>query len=312
MQIVVNVAIPVFAIMLAGFLAGRFRLLGDDASAALNTFVYWFALPPVLFLSMARVPFGQIFNWPFLWTYIIGMAATALLAAIVARLVFGNAFSATTLHALTATFANTGYMGIPLTLAAYGSGGTLPAIITTAFGSAVIIGLSILLVEFGEGETSRPLKALRDAVVAVLKGPLFLATVAGIAWQAIGLPMPPWLANFGELMGAAAGPCALFAMGLFLVGKPVSSGVGEVSWMVALKLIVHPALTWLVALALFDLPLEDLRGVVLMAALPTGALSFVVAQKYGVFVQRSSAAILFSTAASVVTVSAALAWFGAG
>jgi malonate transporter and related proteins len=312
MNVVVNVAIPVFAIMLAGYLAGRFRLLGTDASSALNTFVYWFALPPVLFLSMARVPFEQIFNWPFLWAYIIGMALAASLAVIVSRWVFGNSFSATTLHTLTATFGNTGYMGIPLMLAAYGSGGTLPAIITTAFGSAVIIGLAILLVEFGEGETSRPGKALRDAVVAVLKGPLFIATIAGIIWQASGLALPEWLVNFGSLMGDAAGPCALFAMGLFLVGKPVSSGVGEVGWMVVLKLFIHPALTWLLAVYVFDLELEMLRGVVLMAALPTGALSFVVAQRYGVFVQRSSAAILFSTVASVVTLSAILAWFSVG
>ena len=312
MNVVVNVAIPVFAIMLAGYLAGRFRLLGTDASSALNTFVYWFALPPVLFLSMARVPFEQIFNWPFLWAYIIGMALAASLAVIVSRWVFGNSFSATTLHTLTATFGNTGYMGIPLMLAAYGSGGTLPAIVTTAFGSAVIIGLAILLVEFGEGETSRPGKALRDAVVAVLKGPLFIATIAGIIWQASGLALPEWLVNFGSLMGDAAGPCALFAMGLFLVGKPVSSGVGEVGWMVVLKLFIHPALTWLLAVYVFDLELEMLRGVVLMAALPTGALSFVVAQRYGVFVQRSSAAILFSTVASVVTLSAILAWFSVG
>ena len=203
-------------------------------------------------------------------------------------------------------------MGIPLMLAAYGSGGTLPAIITTAFGSAIIIGLAILLVEFGEGETSRPGKALRDAVVAVLKGPLFIATIAGIVWQASGLALPEWLVNFGSLMGDAAGPCALFAMGLFLVGKPVSSGVGEVGWMVVLKLFIHPALTWLLAVYVFDLELEMLRGVVLMAALPTGALSFVVAQRYGVFVQRSSAAILFSTVASVVTLSAILAWFSVG
>jgi hypothetical protein len=135
MQVVVNVALPVFAIMLAGFLAGRFRLLGEDGATTLNTFVYWFALPPVLFLAMARVPFGMIFDWPFLLTFILGMAATAALALVVARLAFPNSFAGTTLHVLTATFANTGYMGIPLTLAAYGGGGTLPAVITTAFGA---------------------------------------------------------------------------------------------------------------------------------------------------------------------------------
>ena len=289
MHAVVNVAIPVFAIMLAGYLAGRFRLLGGEASGALNAFVYWFAMPPLLFLSMARVPFDQIFDWPFIASFALGMAATAALSLLVARLFFPNSFSGTSLHVLTATFANTGYMGIPLMLAAYGGGGALPAIITTAFNSAVIIGLAILLVEFGTSGAAGTGKALRDAVVAVAKGPLFLAPLAGILWQWADLPLPLWFVNFGE---------------------PVSSGVGEVSWMVALKLLVQPALTWLLAVYAFDLTLEMTRGAVLMAALPTGALSFVVAQRYGIFVQRSSAAILFSTLASVITVSAVLAWFG--
>lgn len=312
MHTVVNVAVPVFSIMLGGYMAGRFRLLGAEASAALNSFVYWFAMPPLLFLSMARVPFEQIFDWPFIGTFVLGMAATALIALIVARLVFPNDFAGTSLHVLTATFANTGYMGIPLMLAAYGSGGALPAIITTAFNSAVIIGLAILLVEYGAGDSAGPVRALRDAVVAVFKGPLFLAPLAGLLWQWAGLPLPAWMVNFGELMGDAAGPCALFAMGLFLVGKPVSSGVGEVGWMVALKLVVHPALTWLIAVHVFALDFEMTRGAVLMAALPTGALSFVVAQRYGIFVLRSSTAILFSAVFSVVTVSAVLAWFDAG
>lgn len=312
MQAIINVALPVFAIMLAGYLAGRFRLLGEEGSSTLNTFVYWFAMPPVLFLSMAQVPLDEIFNWPFIWTFALGMAATALVAAVIARFAFPNSFAGLTLHALTGTFANTGYIGIPLFLAAYGPQGVLPAVITTAFNSAIIIGLAILLVEYGAGGASGPMKALRDAVIAVFKGPLFLAPLAGILWQWFGLPLPVPLVNFGELMGAAAGPCALFAMGLFLVGKPVSSGVTEVGWLVVLKLVVHPAVTWLLAVYVFALDAELTRGAVLMAALPTGALSFIVAQRYGIFVQRSSAAILVTTLVSVVTVSGLLAWFDAG
>ena len=78
MSAVVDVALPVFAIMLAGFLAGRSRILGEASSEALNAFVYWFALPPVLFLSLATVPLADVFNWPFIWTFMIGMAAVAL------------------------------------------------------------------------------------------------------------------------------------------------------------------------------------------------------------------------------------------
>jgi malonate transporter len=312
MSAVVDVAVPVFAIMLAGFLAGRFRILGGASPEALNAFVYWFALPPVLFLSMASVPLSDVFNWPFIWTFVLGMAAVALPSVLVAKLFFPNSFSGLTLHGLTAIFANTGYMGIPLFIAAFGPDGALPAVIATAVNSALIIGLSILFVEIGSGAGNAPARVVGDAVLAVIRGPLFLAPLAGILWSASGLGLPVWLSNFAGLMGSASGPCALFAMGLFLVGKPVTAGLGEVSWLVVAKLVLHPLVTWWLAVSVFALDFEFTRGAVLMAALPTGALSFVIAQKYGIFVQRSSAAILLSTVFSVITVSALLAYFGTG
>ena len=186
--------------------------------------------------------------------------------------------------------------------------------IATAVNSALIIGLSVLFIEIGSGSSKAPVKVLGSALLAIIRGPLFIAPVTGILWSAFGLGLPVWLSNFASLMGAAAGPCpcALFAMGLFLVGKPVSSGLSEVSWPVVAKLILHPLITWWLAVSVFHLDFEFTRGAVLMAALPTGALSFVIAQKYGIFVQRSSVAILLSTVFSIVTVSALLAYFGRG
>ena len=219
MSAVINVAIPVFAIMLAGYLAGRFRILGESSSEALNAFVYWFALPPVLFLSMASVPVGEIFNWPFIWTLLGGMAIVAVPSLILARTVFRNSLGGTTLHTLTGVFANTGYMGIPLFLAAFGPDGALPAVIATAVNNAVLLGLTILLIELDGGEGPSPLRMFGNAVFAVVRGPLFLAPLAGILWSVAGLGLPEPATNFFSLMGAAAAPCALFAMGLFMVGK---------------------------------------------------------------------------------------------
>tara|TARA_R110002110_G_scaffold85816_4_gene223775 strand:- start:108882 stop:109820 length:939 start_codon:yes stop_codon:yes gene_type:complete len=312
MSAVINVAVPVFAIMLAGYLAGRFRILGESSSEALNAFVYWFALPPVLFLSMASVPIGEIFNWPFIWTLLSGMALVAIPSVILARFIFRNSLGGVTLHGLTGIFANTGYMGIPLFLAAFGPDGALPAVIATAVNNAVLLGLTILLIEMDGGRGSSPFRLFSNAVGAVVRGPLFLAPLAGILWSWSGLGLPEPAANFFSLMGAAAAPCALFAMGLFMVGKPITSGASEVGWLVFVKLLAQPLITWWLAVAVFDLDFEMTRGVVLIAALPTGALAFIVAQKYGIFVQRCSAAILVSTVLSVVTVSALLAWFGTG
>ena len=310
MSVVINVAIPVFAIMLAGYLSGRFRILGEASTEALNAFVYWFALPPVLFLSMASVPVEEIFDWPFIWTLVTGMALVAIPSMVLARTVFRNSLSGVTLHGLTGVFANTGYMGIPLFLAAFGPDGALLAAIGAAVNNAILLGLTILFIEMDGGSGRSPLRVFGNAVLAVIRGPLFLAPLLGILWSWLGLGLPQPAENFLTLMGAAAAPCALFAMGLFMVGKPITSGAIEVVWMVFVKLIAQPLVTWWLAVSVFDLDFETTRGVVLIAALPTGALAFVVAQKYGIFVQRCSATILVSTVVSVLTVSALLAWFG--
>jgi len=312
MSAVINVAVPVFAIMLAGYLAGRFRILGESSSEALNAFVYWFALPPVMFLSIASVPLSAVFNWPFIWTLLAGMAVVAIPSFLLARFLFPNSLAGLTLHSLTGIFANTGYMGIPLFIAAFGPDGALLAVIATAVNNVVLLGLTILLIELRGGGGDAPLRVFGRAVLTVVRGPLFLAPLAGIVWSGTGLGLPEVATNFLGLMGAAAGPCALFAIGLFMVGKPVASGTGEVGWLVLAKIILHPVATWLFATQVFALEFELVRGAVLMAALPTGALAFVIALKYGIFVQRCSAAILVSTVLSIVTVSMLLAWFGTG
>ena len=102
----------------------------------------------------------------------------------------------------------------------------------------------------------------------------------------------------------AAGPCALFAIGLFMAGKSLRSGLGEVAWVVALKLIAQPLITWWLAFHVFALDGVWGLSAVIQAALPTGALAFVLAQQYGLYVQRATSVILISTVGSLVTLSA--------
>ncbi len=212
------------------------------------------------------------------------------------------------LHAFAGVFANTGYMGIPLFISAYGPEGTLPAIIATTINAAVGIGVVVLLIELDLNRAIGRVRLVVRVAGALVRNPLVVAPALGVAWSSAGIPLPAPLANLGDLLGAAAGPCALFAMGLFLVGKPLSAGRVEVGWVVFVKLAVNPAVAWALALWL-QLDAELTRGAVLLSALPTGALAFVVAQRYGVYEQRSSAIILISTVVSVVTVSALLALF---
>lgn len=303
MSAVFNVVLPVFGLMLAGYLAGRFRLFGEASSEALNRFVYYGALPALFFVSLARVEVAQAFHAPFIIAFGGGLLASFLLVFVVGIFAFPNRLAALGLHGLSAVFSNTGFLGIPLLLTAFGDAAKLPGIISTVMMGTVVMGLGIVLVEIDLGQGGRLLRVVRNVLVGVLKSPLVFSAAAGLTVSALGWPLPGAVAIFFDLMGAAASPCALFAIGLFLVGRSVTAGLTEVGWMVLVKLLVQPAITWWLAYRWLEMEPVWAAAAVIQAALPTGALVFVLAQQHGIYVQRASATILLSTVVSVVTVS---------
>jgi predicted permease len=304
MGAIVDVVLPVFAIILAGYLCGRFRILGEASSEALNAFVYYVALPALFLGSMARLPVGEVLNGPFLVTYLGGVAIVWAFAVGVARLIFPARGATLALHGLAATFANTGYMGIPLLITAFGPAAALPAIIATVANSAIVLTLGIVIIEADLSRGDAGGAILRDVGRGVARSPLLLSAVAGILLSALGLKLPTAVATFCDILGAAAPPCALFAIGLFMVGRTMTAGAREVAWLAALKLAIHPLATWLLATQVVRLDPQWTRAAVILAALPTGSLVFVLAQQYGVYTQRATSAILLSTLVSILTLSA--------
>lgn len=312
MSAIFNVVFPIFGIMLAGYLFGRFRLLGEANSEALNRFVYYGALPALIFIGLARVGSGDPINWNFVAAFGLSLLASFGLAVAVAVFVFPNRPSALTLNGLSANFSNAGYMGIPLLITAFGDAGRLPAILGAVMMVVVIMPIGIVIIELDQGRGNGPLRILRHVVRAVVLNPLVLAGVAGMLVSATGLSLPKAVATFCDVLGAAAGPCALFAIGLFMVGRSLRSGLGEVSWLVLVKLVIHPAIAWWLAFHVFAMPPVWAASVVILAALPTGALVFVLAQQYNLYIQRATSVILLSTVISVATLSAIFVALGVG
>ena len=308
MEAFVDVTLPIFGIIFAGWLAGRSGLLGQDSTAALNGFVFYVSLPALFLASTSRAPVDAVLDVDLLAVIAGGYAVTGVIAAIACRLFFSQRIGEIALNTGTSVFANTGYMGIPLMLTAFGSvatNATIGAVLANLF---IVLGLATAFLEIDK-TGAKGLSVIKQAVMGLIRSPLLAACAVGMAISAVGLSLPGTAMRFLDLLGAAAGPCALFAMGLFLVGQSVRRGAGEVGWLTFLKLIVHPLSTWFIAVYILPLdPLEEAVAV-LMATLPTGGLMFVLAQKYGVYIQRSTATILVSTVLSVVTVSLALQYY---
>jgi len=311
MEAVVNVVIPVFAVILSGYGAGRLGILGPASSEALNRFVYFGALPPLLFVSMASVEPEAIFNWSFAGAYLGGILIVSGLSFFLSKFVFGHDLPSSSIHGMTAIYGNTGYMGIPLSLVAFGPEAVVPAAVATVINSAIVIGVVTALVEVGQNK-AQGLTIVRDVLRALARNPLLIASLGGIVISIIGLPLPTPIETFCRILGGAAGPGALFAIGLFLVGRSFRGHTGEVAAMVLLKLVAQPIATLVLVIAFF--PMNPLWAgmAILLAALPSGANVFVIAQRYNTYVEQSSAAILFSTCISVVSVALVLVFMGEG
>lgn len=302
MQSIVNVVLPIFAIVLAGYVSGRRGLLGSESSAALNGFVYYVALPVLLFKAMAQVDTHDVLNGPYIAAYAGGQTVTLVLGMIVARTVFRASLAEAATHGTAAIYGNVGYMGIPLVLTAFGEAALPAAIISTIINAAVNIAVLTAFIETDQHRGGGA-DVVRDVARALGRNPILIAPILGFAWAMTGIPLPTPLVTFGSVLGAAAGPCALFSLGLFLVGKPLSEGRAEVASMTSLKLLIHPLVTWGLAVWLLQDQPTWATVCILMAALPTGANLYILTQKYGVYVARTSTAILASTVLSVITLS---------
>ncbi|WP_416900017.1 MAG: AEC family transporter [Minwuia sp.] len=303
MEPILNIVLPVFAIVAAGYACGAGKVLGEESSAALNGFVYWVALPAMLFRAMATVEVAQLWQPDFLIGFLTPLLAIWLAAIVAARFLFRRTLAEAAIHGMNGVYGNSGYMGIPLAVAAFGEAAAVPAVVATVINTAVVVGIAVGLIEAGSKTGNGGFQVLVNILRRMARNPMLIAPLLGLAWAFTGLDLPVPLDSFTGILGSAAGPCALFAIGLFMVGKPRSEGRMEVGVMTAVKLIGQPAGT---ALAFFWLlPVDPLwaKVAVLMAALPTGAGSFVLAQAYGIYVLRTSSAILLGTVLSVVTIS---------
>jgi len=312
LQPVFDIVLPVFAIILAGYLAGRLGLLGTASAEALNRFVFYFALPPLLFISTARVDADDLLRGQFVAAYLGGLLLTFVLGLAGARFLFGHrGREMAAMHGMAAVFANTGYVGIPLYLAAFGPERLLPAVLATVATNLVLVGCVTAIIETGRHREAGLVAALGHAAAAVARSPLFLAPVAGILMGSLGLGhwLPQPVVNFCELLGSTAGPSALFALGLSLVGRSLNVDWAELGWIVALKLAVQPLLTLALVTYVFALDPFWAKSAVLLAAMPSAALVFVLAQTYDIYVQRASAAIVATTVLSMLTLSWLLVTF---
>lgn len=293
--------------MLVGYLAGYFQLLPAGSSKAFSRFVFLIAMPPFIFISLVNIPVSDFFNWSYLAVLGGGMLMVFCISFVVASRIFPDSLTAHSLHALTAMFSSTAYIGLPIILVVFGEAGLVPGIVGAVITVTIFMPITIVMAELDKGRSSH--NALSASVAGIIRNPLLIATVAGLSVSAFDIYIPDSITSFCNLLGGAFIPSALFAAGLFISGCSIKGEVKEISWLIVAKLVLHPLITWWLAFQVFEL--EGILPViaVLQAALPTGVPVFVLAQHYNTFVTRSSAVIVLSTILSIFSLMIIFLWF---
>lgn len=299
MSAVLAISVPFFALILAGFLTRYVGLFGESEARTLSKFAFFVALPPMMFVKVAAGDAASVLNWGFVWRYEIVTIAVFLGSALMARTLFGLPRLASGIFGLNASYPNYGYMGVPLTILAFGDAAALPMALLLFTDTIVLLALTAYFVADSKDGL---LASAGRIIVTMAKNPLLISVVAGLSFSASGLQMPELPDRFLNLLAGAATPVALFALGTTLYGQPLRGAAGELGAISMLRLAVQPLFVAVMFLAFPGQDLLWIKVAILSACLPVAANVFMLADHYGAYAGRSASAILVSTICAALTV----------
>lgn len=306
MSEVIGLVLPFFGLIFLGFLVARLTRQPLEALGWMNTFIIYVALPALFFQLLAKTPFEKLTEWNFILGSVFSTYVVFALMFAASVILSRGEIAQSTIKALAAAYGNIGYMGPGLALLAFGEQAAVPVALIFCFENIVHFAVAPMMMALSGGEKRPATELILDVIRKIVLHPFIIATAVGVAAAYFQFRPPVPLERLLVYLSNAAAPCALFAMGVTLALRPLNRVPTEMLPIALLKLIVHPLLCYVVLSAVGNFSPAWLFSAVLLAALPTATNVFVIAQQYGVWVQRASASVLITTCLSVFTVTGLL------
>jgi predicted permease len=292
-------------LILIGYVGGRAGKLGINASTELNRFVVWLALPAQLFNFAANSGWQTLWQPGFITAFFLSCLIVFALVLFVSWIRHRD-LAAASFDGLSASYSNTGYMGIPLCALALGQDGLAPAIIST-FIVFVMFALATVFIEIGILSHKKSHEIVISVIKSLCTNPLLIAPIAGLIWASCEWTLYDPVAQVISFLAAASTPCALVSIGLFLMQK--STTFPARAWGISLaKLILQPLIAWIIAGPILGLSDLWVSAIVILSALPTGTGPFMLAQYYKADGSIISRVVLITTVSSLLTLSLFLWW----
>ena len=294
--------LPIWALTLLGYLAGRFRLLGgEDADRVLGSFVFHLAMPAALFTSLSRTPLAL--SGTGMVAFAVSTVCVMAGGFVLSRKAFGRKDGEATIGGMAAGYVNSANLGIPVALHVLGNASFLTGVLLFQ----VLVVTPVVLVLLDRAADRRALHPTR-LMTLPLRNPVIIGLAAGALCSAFGWRAPQAVAGPLALLGAAAVPAALIALGLSLTvrGPALHGEGGQVALLSVLKVLAQPLLAWAMGL-LLGLGRAELLALVVCAALPTAQNTYIFAREYGQGAAVARRTVVVTTAVSMGTLALA-AW----
>lgn len=290
---------PLFFLVLLGYALTRWGRWPRPVADALTRFVFYVAVPALLFRLMSDFSRLPAVDARLLIVYFGACLVLFLLGRLIAARVFRLDGVAQSVFALGTIFSNNVLLGVPLARVTLGES-SLPAIsLVLVFNALTLWTLATISVEWAR-HRALSWSGYVSAAKAVLANPIVASILIGTAWGFLGVRLPGFVDRTLSLISDAAVPLSLIALGMGLAQYGIREGWPVSAAMTVLKLAGQPLAVWLLARALSLPPLET-QAMVLLAALPVGANVYLMSRQFETLSGPVASSLVVSTALSAVT-----------
>ena len=297
--------IPFFALIGLGYSAAITRFFSAEATAYLTKFVFYFALSAMLFRFSSDLSLSELYDPEFIYAYLSASLVIYFLAMAIA-IFRKKAPSEAAVEAQCSVIGNVGFLGIPMLAILMGPDAVGFIMIILAI-DLIIFGSLIVLIIVASKDKKLDVFLFYRVLLGLTKNPMIVSIICGLLWSASGWSIPEPINDFVIMLGSAATPGALFAIGASLAQK--STERFEVAaWLSFCKLVLHPLAVCIAVFFIFEVEIYAATVMIAAASLPVAGNIFMVAHHYNVAPKRASAAIFLSTVLSIFTVSFTIAW----
>jgi malonate transporter len=295
---IADLILPVFAVIVTGWIVGYTGYLSRKLSDALIHFAYNIAMPALLIVTIAQEPRHSLINWRFLAAFGGGSFLCFLLVFGIMSVRASRSLASRTMHGVVASMTNTGFVALPVLQAIYGPRAVLPAAIATVFVAVVMFPAAVILLELGQRDANGSRTTALVTAKHVVLNPMVLSTLIGMLLSILNLRMPGPVTAYLGILADALTPCALFAIGLGLSIDGLRANLGRASLLSTVKLVVMPLIVYGLSLFLRLDPLYTIAAVV-CAAVPTAKTAYILAGEYRCEEMMVASTVSLTTVASI-------------